>query len=200
MAKLQFTPRLAFRLLASIIVLSFFTFLLGGCKVDEKKEGETKNVNISSPFGDLKVRNQADARDTGLSVYPGAREKKSDNEDDKKSANVNMSFGNFGLKVVVVTYESDDAPDKVLSYYRNEMKKFGSILECKGGKLGGATIEAGDDNQLKCDGHGDTNVTELKVGKKDLQHVVAVKPNGKGSEFSLVYVRAGGGEDKGEPI
>ena len=36
------------------------------------------------------------------------------------------------------------------------------------------------------------NDIELKVGRKDDQHIVAVEPEGKGSSFSLVYVRTHG--------
>jgi len=46
-------------------------------------------------------------------------------------------------------------------------------------------------NELTCDGGGGNDV-ELKVGRKDDQHIVAVEPEGKGSNFSLVYVRTHG--------
>jgi outer membrane lipopolysaccharide assembly protein LptE/RlpB len=57
----------------------------------------------------------------------------------------------------------------------------------------------GNDKELHCDKEGDSTVVELKVGSQTLQHVVAVKPDGKGSEYSLVYVRTQG-TDKEEPI
>jgi hypothetical protein len=45
--------------------------------------------------------------------------------------------------------------------------------------------------ELTCDsGHG--NNVELKVGSKENQHIVSVEPSGKGSSFSLVYVRTHG--------
>jgi hypothetical protein len=44
---------------------------------------------------------------------------------------------------------------------------------------------------LTCQGSGGSDI-ELKVGKQDDQHIVAVKPQGKGSTFSLVYVRTHG--------
>ena len=183
--------------LAALVAVSF-----AACNVNvDKKNGDrSKKVDISTPFGELKVNKDADARDTGLAVYPNSREKKEDSGDDKKSANVNMSFGNFGLKVVAATYEVDDSPAKVMSFYRTELGKYGKILECKGGSIGNVHVNKSDkdDKELKCDGHGDSDVTELKVGTEDLQHVVAVKSNGKGTEYSLVYVRMHG-SDK-EPI
>jgi hypothetical protein len=49
----------------------------------------------------------------------------------------------------------------------------------------------GESNELSCAGDSGNNV-ELKVGKKDDQHIVAVEPQGKGSNFSLVYIRTHG--------
>ncbi len=46
-------------------------------------------------------------------------------------------------------------------------------------------------SELTCDGSGGNEI-ELKVGKQDDQHIVAVEPEGKGSSFSLVYVRTHG--------
>lgn len=175
---------------------------LPGCSVKTSKDedGKDKNVEISTPFGGLKVNNDADARDTGLAVFPNSRLKPKEENNDN-SANVNMSFGKFGLKVVVATYLTDATPDKVLAFYRGEVGKYGHVLECKGGSMGGVTMHHTDksDKELHCDKDGDSEVVELKVGTETLQHVVAVKPSGKGSEFSLVYVRAQG-TDKDEPI
>ena len=49
--------------------------LLPACSVNVKKgeNGEDKKVDIHTPVGDIKVDKEADARDTGLPVYPGAR-------------------------------------------------------------------------------------------------------------------------------
>ncbi len=187
---------------SSTVLLGAVVATVSGCNVAVQKKdgGDTKKVDISTPFGDIKVDKEASARDTGLPVYPNSREKKEEGSNDSKSANVNMSFGGFGLKVVAATYEADDSPDKVLKYYRTELGKYGSILECKGGSIGNVQIDKDSkgDKELHCDSKGNSDVTELKVGTKDLQRVVAVKPSGKGSEYSLVYVRASGSEK--EPI
>ncbi len=180
--------------------LGFSVLLIGACSVQEKHEGDTKKVAVSTPFGDIKVNDKADSRDTGLPVYPGAREKKGDTENENKSANVNMSFGKFALKVVVASYVSDDSPDKILAFYRPELGKYGKVLECKGGSVN-YTYHKSDskDKELHCDSKGDSDTTELKVGREELQRIVAVKPSGKGSEFALVYVKTSG-TDKEEPI
>ena len=86
--------------------------VLSGCSVnvkDKGKDGEAR-VDIKSPMGDLHVDEQPDIRSSGLTVYPGAKPAPKDNGDDKKSANVNLSFPGFALKVVAAEFVSDDAP------------------------------------------------------------------------------------------
>src|SRR5580658_6344756 len=105
--------------------------LLSGCSVNVKKEsnGQDKQVDIKTPMGGIHVSKGADVADTGLSVYPGARLKPEDSGHDK-SANVSISGFGYGLRVVALEYESDEAPEKVLAFYRDQLKKYGSVLEC----------------------------------------------------------------------
>lgn len=181
---------------------AFALMLLAGCSIHEQKSADNKDkkVEIKTPFGELKVNNQVDVKDTGLPVYPGARQVPGD-EHDSKSANVNIAIGDFALKVVAVKFESDDAPDKVLAFYRDKVKSYGAsgkYIECQGLDIevsGGGFSSHDDENakELTCgkhEGHGDS--TELKAGTPDRQHIVSVKPKGTGSEFALVYVNKRG--------
>ncbi len=102
--------------------------VLPACSIstnDKGKDGD-KNVDIKSPLGDLHVSEQADIRDSGLTLYPGARPAPKDNSDDKKSANVNLSIAGFSLKVVAAEFVSDDAPDKIIVYYTKELRNMAS--------------------------------------------------------------------------
>jgi hypothetical protein len=171
---------------------------LPACKVNVEKErnGEDKQVDIKTFAGGLHVSNDADAADTGLTIYPGARLKPKDSGGDSKSANVNLSGFGYSLKVVALEYESDAAPAQVISFYKDQLKKYGSVLECHTSGLNlnmnpGAHGSKGESNELSCEGDSGGNI-ELKVGKKDDQHIVAVEPAGKGSSFSLVYIRTHG--------
>jgi hypothetical protein len=182
----------------SALAVASAVVLLAACSISKDEKGGKKNVDIKTPFGSVQARNDADSRDTGMAVYPGARPLKKEGEEDK-TANVNISTSLFGVKVVVASFESDDSPEKLLSYYRNELKKWGNVVECPGGgNIGGVSIHSKHgDEEVSC-GKGKPdggNVTELKVGTENRQHVVAVKPRGKGSEFSLVYVQARGKEE-----
>jgi hypothetical protein len=168
--------------------------VLPACSVNVKKEanGEDKQVDINTLAGGIHVSKQADVSDIGLAVYPGARLMERDSGGSDKSANVNISGFGYGLKVVALEYQSDDAPAKILSFYKDQLKKYGSVLECHTSR-GNWNVNMGknDSRELTCEGSGGNDI-ELKAGKKDDQHIVAVKSEGKGSSFSLVYVRTHG--------
>ena len=182
-----FTGALGFAILSAL--------LLPACSVNVKKEknGEDKQVDISTPVGGIHVSKNADVQDVGIAVYPGARLKQQDSDGGDKSANVNISGFGFGLKVVALEYQSDDAPGKLVAYYKDQLKKYGSVLECHTSHFNLNTGRGSDhhSDELTCEGDSGNNV-ELKVGTKENQHIVAVEPDGKGSSFSLVYVRTHG--------
>jgi hypothetical protein len=176
--------------------------VLPACSInvkDKNKEGE-KRVDIETPMGGIHVNEQPDIRDTGLSVYAGARPAPKENGEDKKAANVNINGPGFTLKVVAAEFESDDSPDKIIAYYNKELQKFGKPIECHGSWNGGGR-NVGDHKKdgskpVACDDHGSGESVELKVGTEDNQHIVAVKPNGKGTHFALVYVRTRSEKDE----
>lgn len=175
--------------------------LLAACSINVKKHenGDDKQVDINTPVGGIHVSKGANVADVGIAVYPGARLKQGDDSDGKdKSANVNISSFGFQLKVVALEYESDDAPAKLIAYYKDELKKYGKVLECHTSHFDVnpemKSSDHGSDHgsgELSCEGSSGDNV-ELKVGTKSNQHIVAVKPEGNGSSFSLVYVRTHG--------
>jgi hypothetical protein len=172
------------------------TLLWPACSVNVKKEksGDDSQVDIKTPVGGIHVSQDADAADAGLAVYPGARPSQKDSSHDDKSANVNLSGFGFGLKVVALSYESDDPPEKLVAFYRNQLRKYGDVLVCRTADLDLDTdLDTSDHapHALSCGSSSGDN-TELKVGTKENQHIVAVKRDGKGSSFQLVYVRTHG--------
>jgi len=174
--------------------------LLPACSItanDKSADGE-KHVDIKSPVGDLHVSEQADMRDAGLTLYPGAKPAPKDGDDDKKSANVNLSIPGFSLKVVAAEFVSDDAPDKIISYYDKELQKYGKPIQCHGGWNNGHVNYDSKDAMSKpvaCGHGGSSDSLELKVGTEGNQHIVSVKPSSHGSRFALVYVRTHTGSD-----
>jgi hypothetical protein len=183
------------------MLLGFFCVVaLAGCSVTthDKGNGKKDDVDIRTPFGSLSVKEGAsDVKDTGLSPYPGARLASDKDDEHRHSANVNISSSLFGLKVVALKYESDDASDKVLAFYRKEMGKYGKVVDCTGG-FNMNFHHRDKDAEVTCDDHngsGHEYKEELKVGTENNQRILAIKPKNSGSEFTLVYVRAWGNSD-----
>ena len=167
---------------------------LAACSVSTQKEsnGEDKKVDIKTPFAEIHVGSDTGAQDAGLAVYPGAKPKQEAN--DKHRANVQIGGEDFGLKVIAATYESDDPPQKVIDFYRKDLSKYGKVLECPKGLKENHNK---DSEELRCDDKGseEPGKLDMAVGVPSRQHVVAVKPNGKGTEFSTVFVQVKGGKD-----
>jgi hypothetical protein len=196
--RLNGSSRLAFVLAFALGAL----LALPGCSVNVKKngEGQEKKVDIETPMGALHVSKDADVRDIGLPVYPGARRKEHSDDGNDNTAHVNISSGLFGLKVVAIQYSSDDPPEKIVAYYKDQLKKYGEVLECHARDNHAGTMlnyHAGHSERLKCEGDQNGETVELKVGNEQSQHIVSIKPGdgGKGSDFGLVYIQMRGGKD-----
>jgi hypothetical protein len=183
--------------------------VLPACSInvkDKNKEGHSA-VDIKTPVGDLHVDEQPDIRESGLSVYPGARPAPKEAGEDKKSANVNLSVPGFALKVVAAEFASDDPSDKVLAYYNKELQKYGKAIQCRGPWHGGDVAVNADkgawqhkdgdglSKPVSCRDSGAGDSVELKVGTEGNQHLVAIKSEGKGTRFALVYIRARTGKE-----
>ena len=185
----------------AVVVLTMLV-ILPGCKINVKKDAEEKDkrVDISTPIGGIHVSNGLDARDLGVAVYPGARPRQ-EKDNDEKGANVNISSPYFGIKVAAQEYESDDSMDKVISFYTDQLKKYGAVVKCPGKWKGkDANAQVGHDSgkhshEVTCDKDSSGDSIELKVGTEENQHLVAIEPQGKGCKFALVRVEVRGEED-----
>jgi len=157
---------------------------LCGCKVQKQDEGANKKVDIETPVGSLHINTQVDPRDTGLAVYPGAV-RVAEHEGSKHAANLSIDSSLFGVKAVAIRYRSDDPSDKLLYFYRKQLKAYGEVTECHGSLtfVHGNTV---------CKSTGTAEETKLVAGTEERHHMVAVKPDGTGSSFLLVYIQARG--------
>jgi hypothetical protein len=172
--------------------------VLPACSINgnDKKDGEA-HVDIKSPIGDLHVSEQADIRDAGLTLYPGAKPAPKEGGDDKKSANVNLSLPGFSLKVVAAEFVSGDSPEKIIAYYNKDLQKYGKPIQCHGAW---SDVDSNADKDevskpVSCGNNNGGDAVELKVGTEGNQHIVSIKPNSQGTRFALVYVRMHTGKD-----
>jgi hypothetical protein len=177
--------------------------LLPACHVNVKKNADEsdKKVDIDTPLGGIHVSEDADVRNIGLPVYPGARPVVKVEEGEDKSANVNISTSFFGLKVAAKQFESDDPPEKVLAFYQGVLKKFGPVLSCRQSWHGDADVDIDMDNKhdrtsraLACKDESGGKATELKAGTRENQHLVQVEAQRSGSRFALAHVEVHGKE------
>jgi hypothetical protein len=190
-----------------IAAATFTALLVSPCFAappQDQTSGQNKHIDIQSSSGDLHVGIDADAKKTGLPLYPGAR---AHHDEDSTGVNLGLLTDAFGIKLVVVKYDSDDASSKVIDFYRDHLKKYGKVLECHSVKHGGVHADFNDSDRdddkksgdekskpVKCEGDNQGPVTELKVGTEDNQHVVEVEPasSGSGSTFALLYFHTRG--------
>ncbi|MEO6924362.1 MAG: hypothetical protein ABI142_11090 [Bryocella sp.] len=188
-----------------LLAASVSALTLAGCHVTD--HGKKGNVDISTPFGGMHVQTDNDVSSmTGLSIYPGAKPVK-DRGSSHDSANVNLSFGSFHLDVKAASYQSADPPEKVLAFYRNDMAKYGDVIECQNDKPIGTPSRTSQG--LTCDEHNRNEIhverddhhhnVELRTGSKHKQRIVSVEPKDGGTRLGLVLLNLphGSGNDKG---
>jgi hypothetical protein len=181
--------------LAALAAMGMAAMLMAGCHMEESKNGDSKNVRIDTPFGGMNVKtNDKDVlASIGLPAYPGAVAVDKD-DDEHRSADVDMSFGDFQLRVKVATFRTDDATDKVEAFYRDGLRRYGGAIACRNNQpLGSPAMTA---EGLTCDSKHGGHITvhdtsgnhqlELRAGSEHHQHIVTIDPDGGGTKFSLV--------------
>jgi len=189
------------------------TMMLAGCHVRKDQHGDSDNVKISTPFGGLQVKTNdaATAEGLGLPLYPGAELLKKDK--DNESADVEMSFGKFQMRVKTVSYRTTDPAAKVEAFYRNGLGRFGDVIACRDNRSVGAPVQTHEgltcnssDNQQSHYSVDDKPVKgelQLKAGSRQHQHIVALQADGGGTKIELVALdlpsknSVGNDDDKG---
>jgi len=138
------------------------------------------------------VSGEAGAKDVGLPIYPDSTRHK-ENTDDSQTARLGFWGGGSGFKLAVLKMESADSPDKIASYYKRALAKYGKILDCSRPSPAAPTDKQDSSKTLTCGGDKpEAGGLLFKSGTKQNQHIVAVQPNGKGSLYQLVALVAWG--------
>lgn len=167
--------------------------LVSAPAIAQDGNSQDKSLDVRSSVGDLHVGPDADAKKVGLPLYPGAHPK---HEEDNNPLNFGILTESFGMTLVVAKYESNDPPAKVLDFYREKMKKYGKVVECRGDSDHHDSEDEGQGGSkpVKCEGDNSGPVRELKVGTEDNARVVAIEnpDSPKGTIFALVYVHTRG--------
>jgi hypothetical protein len=177
---------------AGVAAAGLAVALLAGCRVESDKHGDSDDVKIATPFGGMQVKTN-DAvvvEGIGLPTYPGAQLVKKDKDDG--SADVNMSFGSFQLRVKAVSYRTGDSPEKVETFYRAGLTRFGDVIACRDNRVvpartqEGLTCDNNNGNHYSVDDKPEKGALELKAGSQQHQHIVEIDAEGGGTKIGLV--------------
>ncbi len=181
---------LALRHSFSLIGCSW-VLLLSSCLVNTHKNGKSENVDVGTPFGGVHVKTDdaGTLSQTGLTPYPGAVPVKKHN-DDNGSADVNVSFGSFHLGVQAAELQTSDNQDKVISFYRKDMARYGAVLLCHGSRTVGSPARTADGLTCSTDQHGnDDSETQLRAGSPLRQYIVGIHTEDHGTRIGLVALQ-----------
>ncbi len=168
----------------------------------------------------LSVTDDISGKETGLRIYPGAqlalkickkRQDKCDQGGTNDGANIDMGFGPWGLKVAAVRLTSNDSPEAIANFYRDDLARYGAVLDCSNTVSNSAQKNEfrismkrakNDDRPLReqavtCEGENlsvsadlQSNQYEYKVGTEANQRIVSIKRDvsNRITEIALVHV------------
>jgi hypothetical protein len=217
--RLRLANRLAYTAsgkIKSCAVAIFAAVLMSGVAL----AGENSRVSTPKHFAaGIDVDAQPRVEDTGLPLYPGAtidrteRTKRDERgkhiDSDEDGVNLNLWFGSFGLKVVVIKLKTTDSAEKVSAFYRDALEKYGEILDCssEANSIASETKskttsrrEGAKSNALTCK---DIQMKKAsvrdgklyKAGVRQKQYGVAIQSKGDGTTFQLFHFEKRGGDD-----
>jgi hypothetical protein len=172
-------PTAPYRVAVSLL---FFALPLAtvGCSINVNKggNGEEKKVKIDTPLGNIHVNADKPSGSIGIALYPGALAQP--DHDGDKDADVQLGFGEWKMRVQVAHFNTSDARDKVLAYYRKSLGRYGDVIECRDDQPVGSpekTAEGLTCSEKDKDHHVKMNAGNhgltLRAGSKRHQHIVA---------------------------
>ena len=169
---------------AALVVAAVVPLAACSVSVDDDPAQKRADVQLRTPIGDVRVRT-GDLPNTGVSVYPGSTALHDRRE--AGSANVTVGNSHFGVNVAAAKFATDASPDEILGYYREALRVHGEVVECHGDinfRRSRPVCREGPFSRRK--------QTQLAVGTEERHRLVSVKPRGRGSEYSVVYVQTRG--------
>lgn len=184
----------ALQTVATLLLLA----LIAGCHVSNNN-GKNNDVDLKSPFGSMHIKtdDSVDTAAIGISTYPGSSAWKDDTAEakdhDNHSADINMSFGDFHLGVKAVALRSTDSQDKIISFYRKDLARYGDVIECHGHTPIGTPTRTSqgltcntDENSNNHIEINESNSLELRAGSEQHMHIVEVIAKDGAQKIGLV--------------
>jgi hypothetical protein len=178
-----------------VLVLLWVAALPLGAQ-EKKDSGKSESEMGRNSIGFIASK-EASAKDVGLPLYPGARSHK-DKSEESPAVQLGLWGRGSGFKLAVLKLESNDSPEKVATFYRKALAKYGKVVDCgNSSNVTGEKKKGDSSNELACeDEQPESGELVLKAGTKEEQHLVGIKTNAGLTVFQLVYVEARGSSSK----
>ena len=137
----------------------------------------------------IELNDKSSVADVGLPAYPGATVRR-DKDDDGDGLNLALWGGSLGFRLSLMKFTTGDSVDKVASFYRDAMGRYGNVLDCTGPRP--AVVPAADKKVLACnkDDKGEPGGKLYKVGTPNQQRIVSIKPVSGRVEFEMLKIEA----------
>jgi hypothetical protein len=195
----------------AVLLAATATLALAALSAGTAYAGETSKVSLKGFGAGINVDPSPKIEETGLPLYPGASldrgRHRGEDGDHGDGVNLNLWFGSYGLKVVVVKLKSEDNAADVERFYQQALASYGEVLDCTDSRRGESAAERRaiakankNSSVLTC---GDTLLNKssrrdgkfLKVGTKAKQYAVAIQSDGSGANIHLLHFEKRGGDD-----
>jgi hypothetical protein len=144
----------------------------------------------------LHANDRSSAAAIGLPDYPGATVKPKTNGGDSDSADLGFQWGDSNFQLKVAKFHAHDDAARVYAFYRKALGRYGDVLECNHGHAVGSLQQTSSGLQCE-DKHGGSfslngdktsDDHELRAGEPHRFRIVSAKPEGNGTDFTLLYV------------
>jgi hypothetical protein len=195
----------------AVILVATATLALAALSAGSAYAGENNRVYFKAFGAGINVDPSPKIEETGLPLYPGASldrgRHRGEDGDHGDGVNLNLWFGSYGLKVVVVKLKSEDNAADVERFYQQALASYGEVLDCTDSRRGESAAERRaiakankNSSVLTC---GDTLLNKssrrdgkfLKAGTKAKQYAVAIQSDGSGANIHLLHFEKRGGDD-----
>jgi len=151
--------------------------------------GETSLAQNSGVDLALHANSNASAVKIGLPAYPGAAFYK--DADNDSAADLGLTINEFHFSLLAANYVTSDSPEKVLSFYRKPLSRYGEVLECKqGSPVGALKVTRSGLTCGQAEGNGNPSTGhELRAGSPNQFRIVGIDDSHPGdTRFGLVYL------------
>ena len=184
--------RSAFAAYMCVFFFMAVSVVLAGCK----NQGGKPGVVFDNP---------SDPSSVGIRAYPNAVPETHSDTKSSVDSEIKVGLVNHNLDVHIASFQTTDAADKVLAFYRTDLeKRYGDLVECKNGQADSTQDRTQDG--LSCNSNSGSYITlskiehagittttkssspdlELRAGTLQQQRIVVIDQGMNGTRISFI--------------